>query len=158
MKFETPRCPECGEELRGTIESVKGVAELSRQDDGETFEYSGSTDVWWDEQRPVRDHAGRANLICHNGHDWFSKMTDEDEHDPDWVDELQPYRDAAKELFHCEGELEIDAAAPVSKGGDEGAYVQAWVWVPDYEIPGMTPSEKRARAPKRDGGKGGKKR
>jgi hypothetical protein len=82
-------------------------------------------------------------------------MTDEDEHDADWVDELQPYRDAAKELFHREGEIEIDPGAPVSKGDDEGAYVQAWVWVSDYEIPGMTPSEKRVRESR---GKVGKKR
>jgi hypothetical protein len=156
MKFETPKCPECGEDLRGTIESVKGVAELSLQDDGETFEYSGSTDVWWDEQRAIRDHEGRVNLICHNGHDWFSKVTEKDEQDSDWVDGLQPYRDAAKKLFHSEGELEIDAGAPVSKadpedGGDEGAYVQAWVWVPDYEIPGQTPAEKKLRSRKKGG-------
>jgi hypothetical protein len=28
------------------------------------------------------------------------------------------------------GELEIDENAPVSRGDDPGAYVQAWVWVP----------------------------
>jgi hypothetical protein len=66
------------------------------------------------------------------------------------------YRDAAKKLFHREGELEIDAGAPVSKadpedGGDEGAYVQAWVWVPDYEIPGQTPAEKKLRSRKKGG-------
>jgi hypothetical protein len=155
MKFETPKCPECGEDPRGIIEQVQGCADLMASDD-DSYEYGGSTDVWWDEQRPIRDHLGRVNLICHDGHEWFSKITDE-EGEPE-QDALQPYRDAAKELFHREGELEIDPGAPVSKGGDDGAYVQAWVWVPDYEIPGMTPSEKRVRAPKRDGRKGGKKR
>jgi hypothetical protein len=38
---------------------------------------------------------------------------------------------AAKALFEQEGKLEIDADAKVSRneGGDDGAYVQAWVWV-----------------------------
>ncbi len=29
----------------------------------------------------------------------------------------------------CDGELEIDDNAVVSHGDDNGAYVQAWVWV-----------------------------
>lgn len=38
---------------------------------------------------------------------------------------------AAKEAHHSEGSLEIDDGAKVSrnKGGDDGAYVQAWQWV-----------------------------
>jgi hypothetical protein len=37
-----------------------------------------------------------------------------------------------------EGEVEVDAGAIVSNGADRGAYVQAWVWVPDpdEEMPG----------------------
>jgi len=34
-----------------------------------------------------------------------------------------------KELYHDEGEIEVDDGAPVSIGEDAGAYVQAWVWV-----------------------------
>lgn len=41
------------------------------------------------------------------------------------------YRKQAKERFHKEGELEVDDRAVVSKGEDDGAYVQAWVWVSD---------------------------
>lgn len=40
------------------------------------------------------------------------------------------YREAAKRLHHRDGELEIDDNARVSHGADDGAYVQAWVWVP----------------------------
>ncbi len=46
-----------------------------------------------------------------------------------WRDEDR-YRTAAEEFFHKDGECEIDEGAKVSLGDDEGAYVQAWVWVP----------------------------
>lgn len=55
------------------------------------------------------------------------------------------YVDAAYRLYHEEGEIEIDTdrhseePAKVSRGDDEGAagaYVQAWVWVPDEEVEG----------------------
>lgn len=45
----------------------------------------------------------------------------------------QKFRDAAKRLFHKEGEIEIDAGAPVSGSNDGGCYVQAWVWVGNSE-------------------------
>lgn len=41
------------------------------------------------------------------------------------------YRTAARKLYQCEGAIEIDDTAPISRGGDGGAYVQAWVWVRD---------------------------
>ncbi len=40
------------------------------------------------------------------------------------------FRSRAKELYHEEGEIEIDEDARVSTGVDQGAYVRAWVWVP----------------------------
>jgi hypothetical protein len=40
------------------------------------------------------------------------------------------FRNRAKELYHEEGEIEVDDNARVSSGGDEGAYVEGWVWVP----------------------------
>lgn len=41
------------------------------------------------------------------------------------------YRYAARSLFHDEGRIEVDDSAKVSMGDPaEGAYVQAWVWVP----------------------------
>ena len=44
------------------------------------------------------------------------------------------YREAASEMFHRDGELEIDADAKISRGDDEGAYVQAWVWVSNADL------------------------
>lgn len=35
----------------------------------------------------------------------------------------------AARKWHREGEIEIDPNATVSEGDDNGAYVQAWVWV-----------------------------
>ena len=31
------------------------------------------------------------------------------------------------------GEIEVDRNAHISRGDDRGAYVEAWVWVPDDE-------------------------
>lgn len=39
------------------------------------------------------------------------------------------FRSRARELYHEEGQIEIDNEARVSKS-DDGAYVEAWVWVP----------------------------
>jgi len=44
----------------------------------------------------------------------------------DWDEKI---RQLAKAQHEVEGELEIDANAVVSEGDDNGAYVQAWVWV-----------------------------
>ena len=49
----------------------------------------------------------------------------------------EQYRDAAEAKYGCEGgrAIEIDDNAAVSRGGDPGAYVQAWVWVADDDVP-----------------------
>lgn len=39
------------------------------------------------------------------------------------------YTAAARELYHKDGEIEIDDEPAVSLGDDPGAYVAAWVWV-----------------------------
>jgi hypothetical protein len=41
------------------------------------------------------------------------------------------YRRRAKELYCIDGEIEVDSNARISIGDDPGAYVEAWVWVPD---------------------------
>jgi|GEM_PF-2653653 len=41
----------------------------------------------------------------------------------------QRYRNAAKRDYHRGGEIEIAENATVSLSDDDGAYVQAWVWV-----------------------------
>jgi hypothetical protein len=43
------------------------------------------------------------------------------------------FRSAARNQYGSEGEIEIDANATVSRGEDNGAYVQAWVWVDEDE-------------------------
>ena len=49
------------------------------------------------------------------------------------------YRDAAFILRHRDGEIEIDDPADedyeamISRGDDPGAYVKAWVWVPEED-------------------------
>jgi hypothetical protein len=47
-------------------------------------------------------------------------------------------REAARLIYEEEGQIEIDSNAPIgdarSEGGDDGVYVQAWVWVPSYAI------------------------
>lgn len=40
------------------------------------------------------------------------------------------YMAAARRLYQRDGEIEVDAFAKVS-ASDGGAYVEAWVWVPD---------------------------
>lgn len=49
---------------------------------------------------------------------------------------LDDYRAGAERLFTEEGRIEVDPGAKVSRGSDPGAYVQAWVWVPDEEAHG----------------------
>lgn len=56
-------------------------------------------------------------------------------------DSAQRYRAAAQTAKNDEGELEIDDEALVSMGDDDGAYVQAWVWVTDAEA-GLDPQSR----------------
>lgn len=54
------------------------------------------------------------------------------------------FRARAKQLYEVEGELEIDRDADVSEGGGDGAYVQAWVWVPTQPV-GATASTRQPK-------------
>jgi hypothetical protein len=47
---------------------------------------------------------------------------------------IKAYRDAARDRWHRDGEIEIDDNAEISRGCYEGAYVQAWVWVDDSDL------------------------
>ncbi len=40
------------------------------------------------------------------------------------------FRARAKEMYQQDGKIEVDGNARISRGDDEGAYVEAWVWVP----------------------------
>lgn len=48
-------------------------------------------------------------------------------HNDEW------YKKQARKRFEKEGELEFDGTPIISKNdsGDDGAYVQCWVWVDD---------------------------
>lgn len=48
------------------------------------------------------------------------------------------YVSAAIRLFNDEGTIEIDANAKVSRSDEDGAYVEAWVWVPNDVVEVMT--------------------
>ena len=67
------------------------------------------------------------------------------------------YVDAASRLYHEEGTIEIDdekhSSTPpkVSRSEDGGAYVEAWVWVPDEEArprPVTDPALRRLNIPR----------
>lgn len=63
------------------------------------------------------------NRLAHNERKGYESMATNKE-----------YIKTAKEKYHSEGSIEIDSGATVSRGDDNGAYVQAWVWVYDSEI------------------------
>lgn len=49
----------------------------------------------------------------------------------------EQYIEAARRLYQKDGEIEIDELAGteiVSRSDDDGAYVQAWVWVYDEDV------------------------
>jgi hypothetical protein len=59
----------------------------------------------------------------------------------------EQYRGRAREMYQEEGRVEVDAEARVSASND-GAYVQAWVWVPSEELgPSTAPNQPRLRSP-----------
>ena len=70
MRWEIVKCPDCGEELTGTLEEVQGEALL--QPDGKGgYDYQGQTNIFWDYQQTVRAD-GKDTLLCDNGHSWLS--------------------------------------------------------------------------------------
>jgi len=84
MKFSQINCPECGARARGIIEKVMGCALLNSEDnDDGTVDYSGQTDVWWQEQIPIHDEEGRVTLICPEAHEWQAKEIDDVSHTQD---------------------------------------------------------------------------
>ena len=72
MRFIPDRCPECGEEIEGAVETLVGVAILQAIGSG-NYEYEGTTKLWWDEQKTVHDKQGRVLLVCVNSHEWYAK-------------------------------------------------------------------------------------
>jgi hypothetical protein len=73
MKIETPNCPKCNSQARGTVETIPACAEFDR-DVNDAPTHSGYTEVFWEEQKTNRDKNGRVELICYNHHSWFSRI------------------------------------------------------------------------------------
>lgn len=67
---------------------------------------------------------GLLQLTANRLHSEFGECSVEDE---------GRYIEAAKAEYEREGEIEFDDDATVSRSADNGAYVQAWVWVRDKE-------------------------
>ena len=82
MKFETMHCPDCGALATGILEQVKGNANSSEPDENGHVEYTGNTDIFWDEQEPVGG-GDEYNLLCEDGHVWLSKRLDLEEDEED---------------------------------------------------------------------------
>ena len=79
---------------------------------------AGAVTQWRDDRR---EHMGSDELTNSD------EMVDGEGKSDDW------YRERAKELYCADGEIEVDSNARISRGEDRGAYVEAWVWVPDDE-------------------------
>lgn len=96
MRFDKPRCPECGKLAIGTWENVPATALFEKPNDVPTwnvetqqdepaseeespdFEYGGETRMHWDGQTTLTDEEGRVTLCCRNGHDWQALPIDGD--------------------------------------------------------------------------------
>jgi len=74
LKFSVPKCPECGGIAVGVKDLIPGLAGIVFEEDGETAEYSGGTDMWWDDQYTPEDENGEVQLRCDEDHWWDSKM------------------------------------------------------------------------------------
>lgn len=75
MRWAIEKCPTCGKEVSGTLETVQGQALVTKQDDG-SFEYSGQTEMFWDGQETLQKD-GKDVLMCKNGHEWTAKRIED---------------------------------------------------------------------------------
>ena len=75
MTIKNLVCPVCKELAIGTIEAMSAVAEFEESSDPFIREYSGHSTVWWEEQKTNQNEKGEIELVCANGHDWFSEVT-----------------------------------------------------------------------------------
>jgi hypothetical protein len=77
MRIHNPNCPECGAPASGTVEHLCGRAEFIALSDDGTTDYSGWTEVFWNEQRTAHQDDSRPEspdnlplVCCDNGHSW----------------------------------------------------------------------------------------
>lgn len=75
MLWEQMTCPECGEPVSATLETVEGEALL--QEDGlGGYCYQGTTNIFWDNQETVKKD-GKDCLRCENHHEWYSRRIEQ---------------------------------------------------------------------------------
>lgn len=80
FKLITAWCPVCGKLAEGTVETLRGLAEINVDPVTRIAEYSGTTEIWWDEQRTVfNENASHIILGCPEGHEWGSEYCEEDD-------------------------------------------------------------------------------
>jgi hypothetical protein len=72
------QCPECGGGIAGSLDVLHGRAEMFRADDEGTFEFSGSTEMFYDEQRNVATEPGTLRVMCPKAHEWTVRVEGED--------------------------------------------------------------------------------
>jgi hypothetical protein len=75
MKFEVPKCPQCGLMPIGIVEDIHSCVAFVTDVEGEDamFAYEGETKVNWDGQMTRFDKDdGRATLVCGARHEWQS--------------------------------------------------------------------------------------
>lgn len=77
LTFDPAKCPKCGAAPEGTIDQLKGLAVLDEPNEDGSFDYSGTTQVWWNDQCTITDKKGRVALMCENNHEWFAKKDGE---------------------------------------------------------------------------------
>ena len=69
-------CPTCQSPPKGTIEKCVGISLIENTGaDDNTFEYSGTTEYFDDEQKTVRK-GNMVQLMCPDGHLWWAKHTE----------------------------------------------------------------------------------
>lgn len=102
-------------------------------------------DMWWFIENVNGETPGRTErffalreryrhlLVAADAMDALTELTKADEEAKATPELDAKYRALAKEEYEVEGEIEIDDNAKISYGDDNGAYVQAWVWVEDPE-------------------------
>ena len=82
------------------------------------------------ELRVIRKFCNCMNLQGETGF-WTKEIDDGDSTNENYIK-------TARAQYGDDGSVEIDDGAIVSKGYDNGAYVQAWVWVYDCDCEGDT--------------------
>ena len=74
MKLSAKFCPTCAEPANKIGEVIHVNAFISFDEETQTFEYDGESEIFYDNQRPYRDDNGMAQVACSNGHVWDSKL------------------------------------------------------------------------------------